>query len=335
LIPKRFLAFALIVLAMVSAIGIVNFLASMPIEWTQHFSEAAKRSFQMIGAQSYAAWLSSCLLILASLMALQVYALRRHRCDDYRGTYRIWLWLFAIFLLASIHCVTNLMTVIEESIALWLAVSGEYGVWTVPAIKLGALLLLVARGVIETRSSRAALAGVVLTGAAFSAAVVGSVPTIQSLFAWNHELLRGSCALIGNSLLLLTTLIFARFVFLQANGMITVKRRQKSKKKPARKSAERNVAVKSAAVDPSIQADRAAAKSEHEHEPKQPRRLVSPLAAKMNQGSPNDAGKTNRNQANEAPESDDHSSSSRGAQNLSRAERKRLKKLHNQQRRAA
>jgi hypothetical protein len=228
------------------------------------------------------------------------------------------------------------LTVIEESTAIWLAVSSKSSDWTVPAIKLGVLILLVVRGVIETRSSRAALAGVILTGVAFSAAVVGSIPTIQSFFASNHQLLRGNCALIGNALVLLTTLIFARFVFLQANGMITIKRRPKSKKKPARKSAERNAAKRSAPIDTSIQTDRVASKSdENERDSKQPRRLVSPLAAKMNQRSPNVAGKSIRNQVNEAPDSDDLSSSARGAQKLSRAERKRLKKLQNQQRRAA
>ena len=43
-------------------------------------------------AGNLAAWFSSCLLLMAAACSLQIYNLRRHKIDDYRGRYRIWVW---------------------------------------------------------------------------------------------------------------------------------------------------------------------------------------------------------------------------------------------------
>ena len=41
---------------------------------------------------SLGCWFSSLLLLAAAAVAILVYAVRRHRTDDYQGRYRIWLW---------------------------------------------------------------------------------------------------------------------------------------------------------------------------------------------------------------------------------------------------
>ena len=48
---------------------------------------------------SLACWFSSLMLLAASVAALLVYAVRRHRTDDYQGRYRIWLWAAACWFL--------------------------------------------------------------------------------------------------------------------------------------------------------------------------------------------------------------------------------------------
>jgi hypothetical protein len=65
-------------------------------------SVAALRScFDPRSMLSLAGWLSQILLVVAAAVALVVRLMRRHRRDDYRGRYRAWGWLAAIFIGAS------------------------------------------------------------------------------------------------------------------------------------------------------------------------------------------------------------------------------------------
>ena len=50
---------------------------------------------------SLACWFSSLLLLAAAVMAMLVYAVRRHRTDDYQGRYRVWLWAAGCWLLMA------------------------------------------------------------------------------------------------------------------------------------------------------------------------------------------------------------------------------------------
>ena len=55
-----------------------------------------------IGAKgSLACWFSSTMLLAASVAAMLVYGIRRHRTDDYPGKYRIWPWAAVCLLLMA------------------------------------------------------------------------------------------------------------------------------------------------------------------------------------------------------------------------------------------
>jgi hypothetical protein len=49
------------------------------------------RPFDLAAPSSLADWISAVILILASGLSLMIYSLRRHRIDDIRGRYRVWL----------------------------------------------------------------------------------------------------------------------------------------------------------------------------------------------------------------------------------------------------
>jgi hypothetical protein len=57
---------------------------------------------------SLAAWYSSALLAVAAAWSLVIYGVRVHRVDDYRGRYRIWLWTAAGLAWLSIDAATGL-----------------------------------------------------------------------------------------------------------------------------------------------------------------------------------------------------------------------------------
>ena len=103
-------------------------------------------AFELGGKGSLAAWFSSLALLAASLVAVLVYTVRRHRMDDYHGRYRVWLWaalcwfLMATDAAASLHeGFRDLMTLLTGAPLL-----GDGSIWWV----IGYALLL---GAIGTR----------------------------------------------------------------------------------------------------------------------------------------------------------------------------------------
>jgi len=63
-------------------------------------AEFPKHLFDVTGTGNIANWCMSVMLLLLSVGAVFVYLLRRHKADDYKGRYRLWLYLagFAGFL---------------------------------------------------------------------------------------------------------------------------------------------------------------------------------------------------------------------------------------------
>ena len=67
---------------------------------------------------SLTAWFSSGLLLAAAVLALATYGVRSHRVDDYRGRYRIWLWVAAALAWLSLDAATGLHDAMGFSISL-------------------------------------------------------------------------------------------------------------------------------------------------------------------------------------------------------------------------
>src|SRR5262249_12408526 len=59
---------------------------------------------------SLASWLSSLIFTLAAVGSVLIYSIRRHKLDDYRGRYRLWLWCAAAWSVMSIDATANLHT---------------------------------------------------------------------------------------------------------------------------------------------------------------------------------------------------------------------------------
>ena len=63
--------------------------------------QAASACFDPRSMQSLAGWLSQVALGVAAAVALIVRLMRRHRRDDYNGRYRAWGWLAGLFVISS------------------------------------------------------------------------------------------------------------------------------------------------------------------------------------------------------------------------------------------
>ena len=221
LIPKRSWSLAIVLLALAAAVGGLNALDHYCSNWTRAIGE---QGIELLSLQSHTgltAWYTNLLLLATCCASLQVYLLRQHRRDDYRGTYRIWLWLAVILVLASAACVTGIQSTTSHLIS-WLTNSegSPRALGWLLAAKLVCLSLLVGRGLFEVRVSPAASIGLVVVGLAYGTAALLQVPQTHAYLPLPIETTYGNAILIGTTSLFFSTLLYARHVYLVANGLI-------------------------------------------------------------------------------------------------------------------
>jgi hypothetical protein len=70
-------------------------------------------TFALNGSGNLASWFASLLLLLAGVGSLQVYLLRRHKLDDYRGRYKVWLVVAGWCAIASLDASSGLHRLLE------------------------------------------------------------------------------------------------------------------------------------------------------------------------------------------------------------------------------
>jgi hypothetical protein len=232
LIPKRICSYLLVVLGLLAVLWLMTFLARQSSQWSAYLGESGTRLLAIRGQGSLANWFSSFLLIITGVASLQIYALRKHRCDDYRGTYRLWIWMAALLILASINCVSDLTGVVGNLVSGMLG--GEFAnrAWIPLSLQLVALSGLTIRGIYEVRASLGSLVLVIFVWSAYVAAIVLQYPAArESLADMGPNTMLGNCLLFGTTGLFLAHITYARYVFLDAHGLI--KQRMNLKKSPA------------------------------------------------------------------------------------------------------
>ena len=222
LIPKRSLSYALVVVLLAVLVGGLNCLAYFAEGWRSIIGDAGVEALSVSGPGSLGNWLLSFLFIASSLVCLQIFALRQHRYDDYRGTYRIWVWLAALFLLGSVGCVVRVGEIAQNVLATLAKPEYVQNVFAVVALKLVLLSLFVIRGLFEVRASKGTLALLSMGWIALTASVCIQVPYVKSTLAFDYETCRGNMHLIGVAFLLMAQITYARFVYLQVKGLLPI-----------------------------------------------------------------------------------------------------------------
>ena len=111
LIPIRVKSWAIVVMMSIAMIAFINLLAIKASNWESWLSPTAMQSISYSGVGSLSNWFSSLLMLITGMASLQIYGMRRHRCDDYSGSYRIWLWMALLFMLASANFVVDIREV--------------------------------------------------------------------------------------------------------------------------------------------------------------------------------------------------------------------------------
>ena len=332
LIPKR--AFVLLMLALVG----LTTIASIEAVYI-HLYDTLSRGTALPGIDlaqrgNVANWFSSLLLAAGSAAALVIYSIRLHRVDDYRGRYRVWLWTSTALLLGSVHVVTGL----HESVnALCLHLSGMSRagagnfLWLgVYGIVLGGVGLWLA---VELWPSLEAFGAFAATGTLCVLALVAEAGLLPLEGQLLSTVVQTSVVMLTHGTLAYSLALYARHVYLDAEGRLLVQV-ERAKPKKSKSSAKLSVVTSDDGAESrrkkSSTADKAARKEAVADEERTAGASISAATLK----SPANAkplAVAERDPDDDAPEEE----------KLSRAERRRLKKLaqqgdgHSEQRRAA
>ncbi|PQO46116.1 DNA-directed RNA polymerase I subunit RPA34 [Blastopirellula marina] len=236
-----------------------------------YYGSHALRWADLSRVDSLGTYLTAGTLFAGVLLAGLIYRIRRHRLDDYRGRYRCWLWFAALLLLASMDSMLNFRSDVAIGLeaATKLRFFGQTGGWwaIVWCFGFGAMAL---RGAIEVRESIGTLLVATLSGILLLAGVALELDLVLLPATVPGELVLHAVRLVGVGLLLASLVQYARYVWLDAQGLIA-----RSGRLPI-KSEEEEVAAKPKPRRSRTAAKKAAAKVAEEadelEEEAQPRR---------------------------------------------------------------
>ena len=240
LIPhrKRSLGACLIV-----GLGIVAAMQALFLVRRNHLAglpPATTMPLHLMGAGTLSAWCGSLLLAFSSLVSLVIFSVRRHKVDDYRGRFGMWLTVALACMLASADASTGLHAMVNAGMtkmtgyqpfrwsgSWWAFVGGLLGIY------------LVVRIVVDAWRSR------VTVGCTFATV---AIYWISSLFFYrvlrldsdqSDMMAHTSLLMFGHVMLAFSLLTYARSVYREAAGEIGKKKRKKRKTKVKSEKTER------------------------------------------------------------------------------------------------
>lgn len=260
LMPTRMWTLSVLLLSGLTLIALLNLLHAELPRLSKWIGAEHLDSLNFMVRGNLAAWTSALLLAWAAFKCAQIYSLRRHRVDDYKGRYRIWLPLTVLMVFASVDAGTGLHDAVGglivkltkattwDSTSCWLLVA---------AIVAGATSV---RMIIEMRCSLGSVASLCGALAFYCLAVfvrIGWLPLTADL-GW-HTMVTST--LLGHLFVWFTALSYGAHVYLDAQGLLKAKKPREAKPKKKKEdakaadakddagSAEKTVAGKQVRVD--------------------------------------------------------------------------------------
>ena len=220
LVPRRLTT---IWLWLVGGLAIISGLEILH-NWQRDFSAGCATgqfaAFDLTRSGSLGSWFSSLLLLGSCVAAALVYAVRRHRIDDYRGRYRIWLWAVLCCFMAGADVSTGLHESFKQ-LMIHLTktpVCGDGSVWwVVPCLLV--LGFLAWRVALDMRPCRLAVSALLLAGACylFVASMELGLPLMGDA---DRAMVKAGIAMYGHLMLLASMALTARHVILDAEGLL-------------------------------------------------------------------------------------------------------------------
>jgi hypothetical protein len=323
-VPRRYSTIAMFVAigaGMTAALAAIHYFA-LPIAAATGLQTVAAIDLSAPG--SLASWLSAVLLLTASATCLLSYSIRRHRIDDFRGRYRVWFLAAVACLMLSANSVAGLHQIVADTLSHltgWAPVRAGAGWWLLlSGLPLSWILL---RALLDMRECRVATVLVVAAVGCYVVSVASYLGLARVVDPRLKSIAIGATLLMGHWLLLASAVSYARFIVLDAQGLITVRRRATPKRVKTDLEAKPASDASKSAAKPAISIFTAAGVA----------RPSAPVAAKTPADSSRwvDGTRPERDKYDHDNDDDDDSD---GDRKLSKSDRKRLRKLKAQGRAA-
>jgi hypothetical protein len=221
LVPRRLPAYFLLLLLGLAFVGGIEALSVWVPTLPPFAADDRAGAFSLDGPGSLTAWFSSATLLAAALASVLVYSVRRYRTDDYRGYYRIWLWAATCWCLMSIDATAGLREEFKEAMT-WLTGAALYGDgslwWAVPYLVL--LSALGSRLAVDTWPARLSTAALSTALACLTLAVAAQLGWVPLEDGAHGTMLAAGAEMFGYWMLMLATALHARYVVLDAEGLL-------------------------------------------------------------------------------------------------------------------
>ena len=260
-IPRRRWTLAVLALSgLVAITGLEALYANLQL-WPRDMWPSEFGALDVQDRGGLAAWFSSLMLALAAFQGVQIYRIRRHKTDDYRGRYRLWLWVpVALFFMAT--CVaTHIqhdLAKLASGIAGIVVPADETLLWPLAYCAVWTLVSL--RLAFEIRVSRASLVLLfVATCCYFATAILALVPDLF-LDRTVNIMVATTTAMLGHLATFLTVAVYGRHVYLDSQGMVPVREKSPRRQKPRKEDAVRPRASDDGEVDVATSSDRSGEK---------------------------------------------------------------------------
>ena len=227
LFPKQLWVIALCGIMLLLIVVGLNILNVYAPQWQPYIGDASVRAISLSGPGTLASWILCVTLLLTGLASLQIFALRQHRCDDYGGTYRIWLIVPPIFFVASVAAIVDFEAIIFHLASVAQLTSGVDESLLPMTIKLSVVALLMVRLLFEIRDSKAAFSMLVVAWLAIAISTVLNTRWAEHRIS-SHDIaiMYPNTVLLSAISLMLAHLFYVRFVYLHAHGEIAVRKRK-------------------------------------------------------------------------------------------------------------
>lgn len=228
-LPRRFRSIAMLATAGVATTAIVEALHWCARPLAEKYGAKSAAALDLTARGGVAAWLSAGVLMLAAVTCVLIYSLRRHRVDDFKGRYRVWMAAaFACCLLSleEVAQLRHLLTAVLAHHTGWTALR-DHAIWWLLLAGLPSAWIA-ARAWLDARESRLAAVTLAAAFALYAVAIGSYLGAFSSTSPSSEAMITGGASLLASWLLLVGVASYGRFVVLDVQGLIPA-----GKSKPA------------------------------------------------------------------------------------------------------